>query len=110
MSEEPAHDRKLRILGPLDPVIWNRDLVRMVFGFDYVWEVYKPAAQRRWGWYVCPLLYKGQLVGRIEAAREGEDERGRPRVEVRNVWGDPPRAALRDALGRLTTMQARRAT
>lgn len=60
-------DDRMRILGPLDPMLWDRDLVKRVFGFDYVWEVYKPAATRRWGWYVCPLLHRGRLVGRIEA-------------------------------------------
>jgi uncharacterized protein YcaQ len=36
-----------------------------------VWEVYKPAPQRRWGYYVCPLLRGEHLVGRLEARREG---------------------------------------
>ena len=63
--EEP--DDEVRLLGPLDPMLWDRWLVRRVFGFDYVWEVYKPAAQRKWGWYVVPLLHQGRLVGRIDA-------------------------------------------
>jgi hypothetical protein len=65
------YDDRVRILGPLDPLLWDRDLVRHVFGFDYVWEVYKPARQRRWGWYVCPLLYRGELIGRIDARIDG---------------------------------------
>ncbi len=64
-------DDAMRILGPLDPVLWDRGLVRHAFGFEYVWEVYKPAHQRRWGWYVCPLLHRGRLVGRIDARVEG---------------------------------------
>jgi hypothetical protein len=39
----------MRILGPLDPILWDRGLVNQLFGFQYVWEVYKPEAQRRWG-------------------------------------------------------------
>lgn len=62
-----APDSRMRILGPLDPLLWDRALVKLAFGFEYVWEVYKPAEQRRWGWYVCPLLHQGQLVGRLEA-------------------------------------------
>ncbi len=64
-------DDAMRILGPLDPLLWDRPLVRHVFGFDYVWEVYKPARERRWGWYVCPLLHRGRLVGRIDARIDG---------------------------------------
>jgi uncharacterized protein YcaQ len=61
-------DDRVRILGPLDPLLWDRNLVRLLFDFEYVWEVYKPAKQRKWGWYVCPLLHRGQLVGRVDAS------------------------------------------
>ncbi len=53
-------------LAPLDPLAWDRDLLRSLFDFDYVWEVYVPAARRRWGYYVLPLLWGDRLVGRIE--------------------------------------------
>jgi uncharacterized protein YcaQ len=53
-------------LGPLDPLAWDRQLLRSLFGFDYLWEVYVPAAKRRWGYYVLPLLYGDRFVGRIE--------------------------------------------
>ena len=66
----PDDDGRMRILGPLDPVLWNRKLVEHVFGFEYVWEVYKPAAKRRWGYYVCPLLHEGRLIGRFEGHME----------------------------------------
>jgi uncharacterized protein len=53
-------------LAPLDPFVWDRDLLRRLWDFDYVWEVYVPAKKRRWGYYVLPLLYGDRLVGRIE--------------------------------------------
>ncbi|HEX8253147.1 MAG TPA: winged helix DNA-binding domain-containing protein [Thermoanaerobaculia bacterium] len=71
-TRRPRYDDHVRILGPLDPLLWDRDLVRHVFEFDYVWEVYKPAKQRRWGWYVCPLLHRDRLIGRIDARVEGK--------------------------------------
>ena len=85
-------DARLRILGPLDPMLWDRDLVEQTFGFEYVWEVYKPAHQRRWGWYVVPLLHQGWLVGRIEAVVENDS------LKVKNLWPDEHRALDRDAL------------
>ena len=53
-------------LAPLDPLAWDRDLLRRLFDFDYVWEVYVPERKRRWGYYVLPLLFGDRLVGRIE--------------------------------------------
>lgn len=59
-------DPGVAFLAPLDPFCWDRDLLRRLFDFDYVWEVYVPATKRRWGYYVLPLLYGDRLVGRIE--------------------------------------------
>ena len=95
-------DDRMRILGPLDPLLWVRPLVEQSFGFTYLWEVYKPAAQRRWGYYVCPLLHRGRLVGRVEARRTDTG------IEVERCWGTPAPAALADAVERLAAMQARR--
>jgi uncharacterized protein YcaQ len=53
-------------LAPLDPFVWDRDFLRSLYDFDYVWEVYVPAARRRWGYYVLPILFGDRLVGRIE--------------------------------------------
>ncbi len=91
-------DERLRILGPLEPLLWDRGLVKLAFGFEYTWEVYKPAEQRRWGWYVCPLLHRGRLVGRLEA----RVEEGVLRVE--KLWREKgvklDDAALDEALAR----------
>ena len=53
-------------LAPLDPLVWDRAFLRSCFGFDYIWEVYVPAAKRRWGYYVLPIIYGDRFVGRIE--------------------------------------------
>ncbi len=80
----PEPDDRMRILGPLDPLLWDRVLVQRAFDFTYLWEVYKPAAQRRWGYYVCPLLHRGRLVGRVEAhVQDG-------RVVVDQLWREDP--------------------
>jgi uncharacterized protein YcaQ len=53
-------------VAPLDPIMWDRQLLRELWQFDYVWEVYVPEAKRRWGYYVLPILFGDRFVGRIE--------------------------------------------
>lgn len=58
-------EEEVTFLSPLDPVS-ARGRARSVFGFDYVWEVYKPVEQRRFGYYTMPILWGDRLVGRID--------------------------------------------
>lgn len=53
-------------IAPLDQLMWDRRLVKGLFGFDYIWEVYIPEPKRRHGYYVLPILFGDRLVGRIE--------------------------------------------
>jgi uncharacterized protein YcaQ len=53
-------------LAPLDPLIWDRRMLRALWAFDYLWEVYVPEAKRKWGYYVLPILFGDRFVGRIE--------------------------------------------
>ncbi len=69
-------------LAPLDPFVWDRDFLRSLYGFDYVWEVYVPAAKRRWGYYVLPILFGDRLVGRIEP----RIDRGARVLRVTDIW------------------------
>jgi uncharacterized protein YcaQ len=56
------------ILGVLDNIMWDRALLRLIFDFDYVWEVYKPAAQRKFGYYVLPVIHGDRFVARFDPA------------------------------------------
>jgi uncharacterized protein YcaQ len=70
-AEAPGgHAPGVAFIAPLDPLAWDRDLLRRLFGFDYLWEVYVPAAKRRWGYYVLPILFGDRFVGRIEPRLE----------------------------------------
>ncbi len=53
-------------LAPLDPVS-ARGRAKLLFGFDYVWEVYKPEHQRKFGYYALPMLWGDRLVGRFDS-------------------------------------------
>jgi len=53
-------------LAPLDPVS-ARGRAKVLFGFDYAWEVYKPGHQRKFGYYTLPILWGDQLVARFDS-------------------------------------------
>jgi hypothetical protein len=72
-------------MAPLDPLIWDRRLLRELFDFDYIWEVYVPAAKRRHGYYVLPILFGDRLVGRIEP----RIERRTGMLTILGVWFEP---------------------
>ncbi len=69
-------------VAPLDPLIWDRRLLKALFGFDYTWEIYTPAARRRFGYYALPILFGDQLVGRIEPRLE----RRTRTLRVLGIW------------------------
>lgn len=82
-TRRPAvHQPGVSFLAPLDPLVWDRGLLRDLFGFEYAWEVYVPAAKRRWGYYVLPILFGDRLVGRIEPRRD----RSSPDLRILNAW------------------------
>jgi uncharacterized protein YcaQ len=53
-------------LAPLDHVS-ARGRAKILFGFDYVWEVYKPAHQRKFGYYTLPIVWGDRLVARFDS-------------------------------------------
>lgn len=61
----PTTEEEVTFLAPLDAVL-DRARLRWLFGFEYLWEVYKPAAQRRWGYYTLPILYGDRFVARLD--------------------------------------------
>lgn len=68
----PEPETRLRFIAPLDPLVWDRDAVARIFDFNYVWEVYKPAAQRQWGYYVLPVFYGDRFVARADLRNDGD--------------------------------------
>jgi uncharacterized protein YcaQ len=85
-SRDPASvPPAVTFMAPLDPLIWDRRLLRDLFGFAYTWEVYVPAAKRKHGYYVLPLLYGERLVGRVEPRLE----RKTGTLRMLGIWFEP---------------------
>jgi uncharacterized protein len=58
------------LLSPFDRLIHDRKRTVELFDFDYQLEMYKPAAQRRWGYFALPVLYEDRLVGKLDATAD----------------------------------------
>jgi len=63
---ETTTTQEVVFLAPLDHVS-ARGRAKAVFGFDYVWEVYKPERQRRFGYYTLPMVWGDRLVARFDS-------------------------------------------
>ena len=63
---ETTTTEEVVFLAPLDHVS-ARGRAKVVFGFDYVWEVYKPEHQRKFGYYTLPMLWGDRLVARFDS-------------------------------------------
>jgi uncharacterized protein len=78
--EPPAPS--VTFVAPLDPLMWDRRLVRDLFGFEYLWEIYTPVAKRKHGYYVLPILFGDRLVGRIEPRYERREKA----LRILGIW------------------------
>jgi uncharacterized protein YcaQ len=87
---ETTTEEEAVFLSPLDPVS-ARGRAKPVFGFDYVWEVYKPAHLRRWGYYTLPILWGDRLVARFDSKLD----RGSNTLVINGFWAEDA-ALVRD--------------
>ena len=93
----PRRDRGV-LLSPFDPLLWDRARVQTLFDFEQRIEIYKPASQRRYGYYCLPVLAGERLIGRVDLkARRPE---GRLDVLSTHFESTNPGARDRHALGR----------
>jgi uncharacterized protein len=103
LSAPPEPPPSVAFLPPMDPLMWDRSLLQPLFHFDWKWEVFTPEPQRRWGYYVLPIVFRDRFVGRIEP----RIDRAEGLVRVLGLWWEegfrPDRAegfvdAMREAL------------
>ena len=98
-----VHHSGVAFIAPLDPLLWDRRLLRELWDFDYLWEVYVPEHKRRYGYYVLPILFGDRFVGRIEPRLERASRTLRVLGISWEAWFSPRQEAgfipaMRDAL------------
>ncbi|MEV6105607.1 crosslink repair DNA glycosylase YcaQ family protein [Streptomyces sp. NPDC051940] len=79
-------DHRPAFLSPLDNLLWDRPRVTAAFGFEHKFEIYVPAERRKFGYYVLPLLVRGQLVGRADL----KHDRDMSVLKAVGLWLDSP--------------------
>ena len=72
----------MSFIAPLDSLMWDKSLILSLFDFRYSWEIYTPAAKRKYGYYTLPVLYGDSFVGRIEAVPDKKSNI----LYVRGLW------------------------
>jgi uncharacterized protein YcaQ len=84
-ERSPARARGTALLSPFDSLMWHRERVQRLFGFDYKIEVYTPGEQRIHGYYTLPILHDGELIGRLDA----KTHRAERKLEARHAHFEP---------------------
>lgn len=77
--------QRCEFIAPLDNMMWDRNLIKDIFDFEYKWEIYTPQANRKYGYYVLPVLYGDRLVGRIEPVYDRKNKK----LNILNIWYEP---------------------
>jgi hypothetical protein len=72
----------IHIINPFDNILIQRKRLKNLFDFDYQIECYVPEAKRKYGYYVLPLLYGNQFIGRLDA----KADRKTRIFTVKNIW------------------------
>ncbi|MFI0716078.1 winged helix-turn-helix domain-containing protein [Streptomyces inhibens] len=97
LAAPPRGRHRTTLLSPFDSLIWDRPRTERIFGFTHRLEAYVPRPKRIHGYFAMPLLAGGQLVGRVDPAREGSTLVAR-QVSMRGPKAVTPMAqALREA-------------
>ena len=85
LADLPEPPKRIRALSPFDPLMRDRKRLKRLFDFNYRIEVFVPAANRQYGYYVFPLLEGDRFIGRIDM----KHDKDRDALVVAGLWLEP---------------------
>ena len=88
---------RAEFVAPLDCLMWDRKLIKALFGFDYKWEIYTPKDKRKYGAYTLPILFGDSFIGRVDMSRKEK------RLVVNNIWTESGEPLAGDELSEFET-------
>lgn len=91
------------ILSPFDNLTIQRDRMERLFGFKYTIECYLPEAKRQYGYFVLPILWQDQLIGRLDS----KADRKTKTLIVKKLWFEPGFQDFDEALPSLSETLAK---
>ena len=80
--KNPIFKERTELIAPLDSMLWDRKLIKAIFEYQYKWEIYTPQVERKYGYYVLPILSGERLIGRVEIVNEKKNKC----LVIENIW------------------------
>ena len=83
--EDTPLSSRAHILSPFDNLTIQRNRMARLFGFKYTLECYLPEAKRKYGYFVLPILWRDELIGRLDS----KADRKTKTLIAKKLWFEP---------------------
>lgn len=77
--------KRASLLSPFDNIVIQRKRLEMLFDYQYQIECYVPGPKRKYGYFVLPILFGDQMVGRLDP----KADRNKGILHIRKLWIEP---------------------
>lgn len=99
LNNDPSPTKQVHLINPFDNLIRERSLLAKYWQFNYTLEAYTPAAKRKYGYYLMPILDRHQFIGKLEPKVHRKEHV----LEIKSFFFEPDYRATRQSFERLYT-------